>query len=241
MVINHLSNFESAWLLLLNSTLIKSVFNLRVVHHVIWITIQYVLVIYILQNFRWWNNRTHLWFILSLKDLSSILMIIFVCLMETLICILLLGWRSSVIRLSNWSWLIIRNSLFVGTFVTWAGVILVITDVLIFNLLLDWSSLVLIMLTPKWLTYEIVILLLLFLHLILEFGVTWKTIIFIFTKFFEVLMLWSWLMSNLLTLFIWITALNTLRNVSLLVSILMNHVLSLRNINFWFWHIFLTV
>jgi hypothetical protein len=54
-------------------------------------------------------------------------------------------------------------------------------------------------------------------------------------------MLWRWLKSNFFTLFIWITALNTLRNISLLVRILVKHVLTLSNIVLWFWYVILTI
>jgi hypothetical protein len=180
MIGNHLPSFKGTWLLQLNITMIKSVLDLRAIDHVIWITIQNVLIINILQNLRWRNYRTQLWFILSLLNLSrnlSSVLVVFISLVEALISELLL--RSCVISLRNCllSWLIM---FIVRTFVTGAGVVFVLTDVLIF-LLRNWYSLSLIMLTPKWLTNEIMILLLLFMHLILEFGITWKTIIFILT------------------------------------------------------------
>lgn len=83
-------------------------------------------------------------------------------------------------------------------------------------------------------------LLFLFLHLVLEFRVAWKIIFFILTHFFNVLVLWKWLMSNLFTLIIRIATLNALGYVSLLVIILMMQVLSWSNIVFWLLHVLLT-
>lgn len=161
-------------------------------------------------------------------------MIVFVCLMEALISELLL--RSGIISL----WLNRKiDTIFVWTFVAGTWVVFLVTDMLVFYNL-SWSNLSLIVLSPKGLTLEIITLLFLFVHLVLEFRVAWKIIFFILTHFFNVLVLWKWLMSNLFTLIIRIATLNALGYVSLLVIILMMQVLSWSNIVFWLLHVLLT-
>ena len=153
---------------------------------------------------------------------------------------LVLQW-SLLICLRNRLLILVFISFFIWAFGAGTGVVFLVTHVLVF-LLLDlgrsWSWLLgLVVLAPKRLTNHVVLLFLL-LHLVLEFWVTWKILV-IFAYFLVVLLLWSWLMSNLFTLLIRITTLNTLRNI--LVSTLMRDILPLCNIIFWFQNLLFTI
>jgi hypothetical protein len=154
---------------------------------------------------------------------------------------LVLQW-SLLVSLRDWLLILVSISFFIGAFGAGTGVIFLVTHVFVFLLLnLDrsWSWLQgLVVLAPKRLTNHVVVLLFLLLHLVLEFRVTWK-ILLIFANFLVVLLLWSWLMSNLFTLLVGITTLNTLRNI--LVSTLMCDILPLSNIIFRFQNLLFTV
>lgn len=50
MVVGNLTCFEGTWLVLLDRALIECVLDFGIVHHLIWIAIEHILIIHVLQN-----------------------------------------------------------------------------------------------------------------------------------------------------------------------------------------------